>query len=101
MIENRRIRGRDMSSHRQHDVTDGDTLIELLSSKIVGQAAAMHYIVPYVQMHKAGLGPPDRPAGVFLLLGPTGTGKTRTVEVLAEVLHGSAKSLLKVDCGEF
>jgi ATP-dependent Clp protease ATP-binding subunit ClpA len=34
-------------------------------------------------------------------LGPTGTGKTRTVEALAEVLHGSSKNLLKVDCGEF
>ena len=39
--------------------------------------------------------------GVFLLLGPTGTGKTRTVEALAEVLHGSSKNLLKIDCGEF
>lgn len=39
--------------------------------------------------------------GVVLLLGPTGTGKTRTVEALAEVLHGSSKNLLKVDCGEF
>jgi ATP-dependent Clp protease ATP-binding subunit ClpA len=38
---------------------------------------------------------------VFLLLGPTGTGKTRTVEAPAEVLHGSEKSLLKVDYGEF
>src|SRR6202023_2203592 len=38
---------------------------------------------------------------VFLLLGPTGTGKTKTVEALAEVLHGSEKNLLKVDCGEF
>jgi CheY-like chemotaxis protein len=88
-----------MASHAQN--ANGDDLVELLTSKIVGQSAAMHYIVPYVQMHKAGLGPPDRPAGVFLLLGPTGTGKTRTVEVLAEVLHGSAKSLLKIDCGEF
>src|SRR6185436_9483765 len=42
-----------------------------------------------------------RPAGVFLLLGPTGTGKTKTVEAIAEVLHGSAKNILKVDCGEF
>jgi ATP-dependent Clp protease ATP-binding subunit ClpA len=38
---------------------------------------------------------------VFLLLGPTGTGKTRTVEALAEVLHGSQRNLLRVDCGEF
>ena len=52
-------------------------------------------------MHRAGLAPEGRPAGVFLLLGPTGTGKTRTVEALADVLHGSEKSLLRVDCGEF
>ena len=61
----------------------------------------MREITPYVQMHLAGLAPHGRPAGVFLLLGPTGTGKTRTVEVLAEVLHGSERNLLRVDCGEF
>ena len=52
-------------------------------------------------MHQAGLAPEGRPVGVVLLLGPTGTGKTRTVEALAEVLHGSNKNMLKVDCGEF
>src|SRR6201993_739833 len=61
----------------------------------------MTQIVPYVQMYQAGLSPEGRPAGVFLLLGPTGTGKTRTVEALADVLHGREKHLLKVDCGEF
>jgi ATP-dependent Clp protease ATP-binding subunit ClpA len=61
----------------------------------------MTEIVPYVQMYRAGLAPEGRPAGVFLLLGPTGTGKTRTVEALAEVLHGTEKHLLRVDCGEF
>ena len=61
----------------------------------------MAQIVPYVRMHQAGLAPEGRPVGVFLLLGPTGTGKTRTVEALAEVLHGSEKQLLKIDCGEF
>ncbi len=79
----------------------GTTLVELLTRKIVGQTAALQYIAPYVQMYQAGLAPPDRPAGIFLLLGPTGTGKTRTVEALAEVLHGSAKAVLKIDCGEF
>jgi len=81
--------------------TPADTLVDLLTRKIVGQPAALQYIVPYVQMYQASLTPPDRPAGIFLLLGPTGTGKTRTVEALAEVLHGSAKAVLKVDCGEF
>ncbi len=61
----------------------------------------MAQIVPYVQMHRAGLAAEGRPVGVFLLLGPTGTGKTRTVEALADALHGSEKSMLKVDCGEF
>jgi CheY-like chemotaxis protein len=52
-------------------------------------------------MFQAGLAPENRPVGVFLLLGPTGTGKTRTVEALAEALHGSSRSLLKIDCGEY
>src|SRR5262245_51309385 len=72
-----------------------------LSRKLVGQPAAIAAIVPYVQMYRAGLAPEGRPAGVFLLLGPTGTGKTRTVEVLADTLHTSERNLLRVDCGEF
>jgi len=78
-----------------------DNLIAVLSQKVVGQPAATKVIVPYIQMYQAGLAPEGRPVGVFLLLGPTGTGKTKTVEALAEVLHGSEKNVLKVDCGEF
>ncbi len=72
-----------------------------LSQKLVGQPAAIAAIVPYIQIYRAMLSPEGRPAGIFLLLGPTGTGKTKTVEALAEVLHGHPKKLLKVDCGEF
>ena len=72
-----------------------------LAGKIIGQPEAINAIIPYLEMYMAGLAPKGRPAGVCLLLGPTGTGKTRTVEVLAELLHGSDKSLLRVDCGEF
>ncbi len=78
-----------------------EDLSYVLSQKVVGQPAATKVIVPYVQMYQAGLSPEGRPVGVFLLLGPTGTGKTKTVEALAEVLHGSEKNVLKVDCGEF
>lgn len=79
----------------------GNELLEKLSERIIGQPQAMNAIVPHVQMYQAGLCPEGRPAGVFLLLGPTGTGKTRTVEALAEVLHGSAKNLIRIDCGEY
>ncbi len=72
-----------------------------LNARLIGQTQATRAIVPYVQMFQAGLSMEGRPAGVFLLLGPTGTGKTRTVETLAAALHGSERNLVKVDCGEF
>lgn len=76
-------------------------LVTLLSRKVVGQSAATKAIVPYIYMYQSGLAPEGRPAGVFLLLGPTGTGKTKTVEAIAELLHGSEKTIVKIDCGEF
>ena len=87
-------------SRKQSADPAGD-LIAILSQKVVGQPTATRVIVPYIQMFQAGLAPEGRPVGVFLLLGPTGTGKTKTVEALAEVLHGTEKNVLKVDCGEF
>lgn len=78
-----------------------DQLVRRLSAKVVGQDSVFQQIVPYLEMHWSGLAPEGRPIGVFLLLGPTGTGKTRTVEVFAEVLHGRSKKYLRVDCGEY
>jgi len=76
-------------------------IAKALSRKLVGQPAAIEAIVPFIEMHRAMLSPEGRPTGIFLLLGPTGTGKTKTVEALAEVLHGSPRKVLKIDCGEF
>jgi ATP-dependent Clp protease ATP-binding subunit ClpA/ActR/RegA family two-component response regulator len=83
-----------------HDDTI-NSLVEYLCRKVVGQPAALNHIVPYVQMHQAGLSPVGRPVGVFLLLGPSGTGKTKTVEALAEILHGNERKMVRLDCGEF
>jgi ATP-dependent Clp protease ATP-binding subunit ClpA/ActR/RegA family two-component response regulator len=89
------------SRSRRPSLDPVEDLVAVLSQKVVGQPTATRVIVPYIQMFQAGLAPEGRPVGIFLLLGPTGTGKTKTVEALAEVLHGSEKNLLKVDCGEF
>jgi ATP-dependent Clp protease ATP-binding subunit ClpA len=72
-----------------------------LGKAVLGQEEAIETIVPYVELFESGLAPEGRPGGVFLLLGPTGTGKTRTVEALAKTLHGSERNVLRVDCGEF
>jgi ATP-dependent Clp protease ATP-binding subunit ClpA len=93
------VLGRNNKRPVQPEEPDG--LASRLTELLVGQPEAIDTIVPYIQMHQAGLSPDGRPMGVVLLLGPTGTGKTRTVEALAEVLHGSSKNMLKVDCGEF
>lgn len=85
---------------KQNPPEEGD-LAARLRRRIVGQEEAIRAIVPYVELYEAGLAPAGRPVGVFLLLGPTGTGKTRTVEALAEALHGSERNVLRIDCGEF
>lgn len=76
-------------------------LKEELQKMIAGQAEAIREIVNIYQMHLAGLATPDRPIGALLLLGPTGTGKTRIVEAMAEALVGTPRAVLKIDCGEF
>src|SRR3984893_17832825 len=88
------------SRTRTRAIDLSNQLASAFSQKLVGQPAAINSIVPYIQMFQAGLCPEGRPAGVFLLLGPTGTGKTRTVEALAEVLHGNVRNLLRFRIGQ-
>jgi ATP-dependent Clp protease ATP-binding subunit ClpB len=72
-----------------------------LGKRVVGQDQAVQAIVDLYQMFCAGLQSPSRPIGNLLFLGPTGSGKTRTVEAAAEVLFGDSRAVVKVDCGEF
>jgi ATP-dependent Clp protease ATP-binding subunit ClpA len=52
-------------------------------------------------MYLSGLSAPGRPLANLLLLGPTGSGKTRLVEATAEALFGDARAVVKIDCAEF
>ncbi len=72
-----------------------------LRRRIVGQDAAIEKVAEIYQMFLAGLNPPGRPVGNLLFLGPTGSGKTRVVESVAEALFGDARACIKIDCAEF
>src|SRR6202051_1574496 len=77
------------------------TLEENLRNRVVGQDHAIREIVDVYQTFVAGMSSPGRPAGSLLFLGPTGSGKTRQVEAVAEALVGDARAVLKIDCAEF
>jgi len=72
-----------------------------LRRRIVGQDQAIEKVVEIYQMFLAGLNAPGRPVGNLLFLGPTGSGKTRVVEAMAEALFGDSRACIKIDCAEF
>jgi ATP-dependent Clp protease ATP-binding subunit ClpB len=72
-----------------------------LRRKVVGQDQALEKVSEIYQMFMAGMNAPGRPVGNLLFLGPTGSGKTRVVEAVAEALFGDAKACIKIDCAEF
>jgi ATP-dependent Clp protease ATP-binding subunit ClpB len=72
-----------------------------LARRVVGQERAVRRLARVYQVHLAGLCSPGRPVSTLLLLGPTGSGKTRLVEAAAEVLFGTPNAVLKIDCAEF
>jgi len=72
-----------------------------LRCRLVGQDRAIRQLARVYQVYRAGLNGPGRPLANLLLLGPTGSGKTRLVEAAAEVLFGDPQAAVKVDCAEF
>jgi len=80
---------------------EAESLQAQLRKRIIGQDDAIRQVVDVYQTFLAGLAGPGRPIGSFLLLGPTGSGKTRTVEAVAESLVGDPRAVIKIDCAEF
>src|SRR5215468_3417453 len=85
-------------SRRSNDAT---TFEQMLRRNVVGQDQAISALVEIYQMYLAGLNAPARPVGNLLFLGPTGSGKTRVAEAMAESLFGDARACIKIDCAEF
>ncbi len=83
---------------------EADTVIHLeerLKERIKGQDHAMSALAELIKAAKAGIKNPAQPMGVFLFVGPSGTGKTETGLVLADLLFGSERNVVTINMSEF
>ena len=76
-------------------------LEQQLNQQIIGQGQAVRAISDVIKRSRAGLKDPNRPIGSFLLLGPTGVGKTELAKALARTVYQSEKALVRLDMSEF
>ena len=82
--------------------SDGDiSLDEKLKENIMGQDEALAHLSTFLQISTAGMKNPNAPAGVFLLVGPSGVVKTETARNVAELLFGGEKFLTTINMTEF
>jgi ATP-dependent Clp protease ATP-binding subunit ClpB len=72
-----------------------------LGRRIIGQARAVQAVADAVRRSRAGVADPDRPAGSFLFLGPTGVGKTELAKALAEFLFDDERAIVRIDMSEY
>jgi len=97
LAHNQRLAGSAAPMRQSRFLFDPDQVMQLLRSRITGQDAALASIGACLTLTKAELGDPRKPLAVMLLMGPTGVGKTETVRLLAEAIHGRADALCRID----
>lgn len=73
----------------------------ILARRVIGQPEAISALCEAVRTGRAGLADASRPQGVFLFVGPTGTGKTELARALAEFLFGGDSALIRIDMSEY
>jgi type VI secretion system protein VasG len=77
------------------------SLAQLLEKRIIGQAHALEAISQRIRTSRARLEDPRRPIGVFLLVGPSGVGKTETALALADTLYGGEHNMVTINMSEY
>ncbi|RLL41272.1 type VI secretion system ATPase TssH [Acinetobacter cumulans] len=77
------------------------TLEEKLEQRVMGQDYALHQLVQGIKTSKAKLEDPNKPQGVFMLVGPSGVGKTETALALANELYGGESHLITINMSEY
>jgi type VI secretion system protein VasG len=77
------------------------SLQEHLARRVIGQDYAMEVISQRIQTSRATLDDPNKPVGVFMLVGPSGVGKTETALALSDLLYGGEHNLITINMSEF
>ena len=77
------------------------SLSPLLGKRVIGQAHALDMIAQRIQTSRAALDDPSKPIGVFMLVGPSGVGKTETALALSDLLYGGEHNLITINMSEF
>lgn len=77
------------------------SLQDMLSNRVIGQSYALNVISQRIQTSRASLDDPNKPVGVFLLVGPSGVGKTETALALSDLLYGGEHNLITINMSEF
>ena len=72
-----------------------------LCQRVIGQDHALETIAQRVKVSKAKMEDPDKPIGVFMLVGPSGVGKTETALTLADLLYGGERNMITIAMSEF
>src|SRR3569832_2123791 len=80
---------------------DRSAIMKALSQELAGQPQVLEAFADTLMTLKARLNDPRRPLGTFLLLGPTGVGKTQSAKALSKFLFGSAGRLVRFDMNEY
>lgn len=90
-----------LSSLMKDEQTELLTLENEIGKRVVGQNVALEAISRRLRAAKTGLTSENGPQGVFLLVGPSGVGKTETALALADVMYGGEKSLITINLSEY
>jgi type VI secretion system protein VasG len=83
------------------EITTVLSLSSLLGKRVIGQEHALDMITQRVQTSRAALDDPSKPIGVFMLVGPSGVGKTETALAIADLLYGGEHNLITINMSEF
>jgi ATP-dependent Clp protease ATP-binding subunit ClpB len=73
----------------------------IIGQRIIGQSEAVSSVANAIRRSRAGLADPHQPMGSFLMLGPTGVGKTELAKALAEFLFDNDDAVLRIDMSEY